>query len=200
MFTVPNFIFSKSTELILEFFDRLILILNSLISHKNRLLFKQKNKAVDKYTRDIGKGNLYKEELYIIPENDTLEVLGSYIHPILLIVNDIENDGIKEVNKTFINSILKQLPSNEQINIENIGVLNLKKRPTSMIQLQQKFKPEIIFTWGATAQLVGMNKTLLSPLYLGDVKLINCPEIDLVKEEKSHKAQLWQSMKSLFDL
>jgi len=155
---------------------------------------------VDKYSRDIAEGNLYKDELFIIPENGLLSLSGSYSFPLLFIVNHKENKAINEEDMTFVNSILKQIPNDKILSTADIGTVNLNKNDTSILSIIQKFKPKYIITWNCDDNLKGVEKSLLRPLYLGDICLINGPAISAIKENKEQKSQLWQSMKITFNI
>lgn len=155
---------------------------------------------MDKYIREISKGNLFKDELFIIPNEHTLEMIGKYEFPLLFIVNTPDPVAINEENKTFANSILKQIPNQETVDLSSVGVLNLKNGQHSLLTVIQKFKPQYIFTWGTQQYLSGLVSNDLELCFLGNVGVIQAPPIEQVKDSKSHKAALWQCMKSLFNI
>lgn len=155
---------------------------------------------MDKYTRDIAQGNLFKDELFIVPESANLTLTGSYAFPLLFILNHQNAALINEDNLTFIQSILKQIPNEDPIELDHIGIVNLRGTEISMLQLVRQFKPKYLISWGDIAELKGIEKSKLTPIYLGDIGCIHCPEIEEIKENKEQKILLWQSMKTLFNI
>lgn len=155
---------------------------------------------MDKYTRDIAQGNLYKDELFIIPENSSIELSGDYTFPLLFILNHSNVELINTPDITFIQSILKQIPNTTPVDLDQIGSINLGGNDISILQIIQKYKPKHIITWGDMSGLKGLEKSILTPLFLGNIGCIHCPEIAAIKENKEQKILLWQSMKSIFNI
>ena len=155
---------------------------------------------MDKYTRDIAQGNLFKDELFIIPENPSIELSGGYTFPLLFILNHHIPEPINEQDITFIQSILKQIPNTDPTDLAQIGILNLGGKDVSILQIIQKYKPEHLITWGDMTGLKGVEKSILTPLFLGNIGCIHCPEIGAIKENKEQKILLWHSMKAVFNI
>lgn len=152
-----------------------------------------------KYRHKLETGELFKDELFLIPQSKTLNINGNYTFPLLFVVNTENETFVADEDKKFIESILSQIPE-VKANLENIGCINLKDTRVSLMQLVNQFKPQYIVTWNCAEHIEGTSNNLLQPIFYGTLGLIHCYSIPEMKENKSYKIALWNSMKVIFKI
>jgi len=154
---------------------------------------------VHKYRHKLETGELFKDELFLMPMSKTLKITGNYTIPILFVVNTDNDSNVAEADTKFIDSILSQIPESNA-SLESIGCINLKDKPVSLMQLVNQCKPRYIITWGCAELIEGTSNNLLQPIFYGDLGLIHCHSIADMKENKAYKVALWNSMKVIFNI
>lgn len=152
---------------------------------------------MDKYTRRISEGNLFKDELFIIPEKEDLNVEGTFDFPLLLLFNE---NNLTTENQEFLNSILKQIPNEETVSLINVGRIHLNQEKCAIVDLVNQYKPKYIFSWDCADLISGCPKDMLNPILLGDLGIIHCPKLADVAKDKTSKSELWMGMKVLFNI
>lgn len=152
-----------------------------------------------KYRHKLETGELFKDELFLMPSSKPLNIIGNYTFPLLFVVNTENKDLVADEDKRFIESILSQIPE-AKANLDSIGIINLKDAPISLMQLVNQFKPQFIISWDCASMIVGTSNNLLQPIFYGELGLIHCHSIPEMKENKAYKGALWNSMKVIFKI
>ncbi len=155
---------------------------------------------MNKYRQKIALADMFKDELFLIPETNNLKIDGKYAFPLLFLMNNQAKNALNEDDITFVNSILKQIPNEKILTIEDIGIININNQPTSVLKLVNQFKPKFMIDWGCESLLQGCALHQLQPIFLGELAIIRCQDLAQMKQNKESKLHLWQSMKVIFNI
>lgn len=151
---------------------------------------------VDKYILDFEEGEIFKDELFLIPPEAKLSWDGNKDS---LLCNVFS--GSKEIEDciAFLDSVIGQIPAEEKLNLKSTHFVKLEKQ-LSFLQLARESKCNVFFFWGSIKDIEGVSLEEFAPERLGDKWLLSLPAVDIVKESNANKAALWKAMKFIFKI
>jgi hypothetical protein len=151
---------------------------------------------VDKYIIGFEEGELFKDEFFIIPPEQKIEWHGKDQE---VLCNVFDSLKMEEDHKSFLDSVIGQVPSSTKLNLEESYYCALMEK-ISFLQLVNETSAKVLFFWNSAALIEGVSLEQFAPKQLGDKWLLALPSINEFQNSKAHKAALWKAMKYIFNI
>ena len=152
---------------------------------------------MDKYLFKLEDGELFKEELFIIPNERDMKWLGTADSALCNLFN---SNDLLEAQEAFLDSVFKQIPVDPNLSLKDTCYSLSFNRPVSFMQISNEVESKVIFAWGCADQIRGIQSSLFQPVQLGNKWFLSLPSIEDTITEKPHKAALWKAMKHIYNI
>ncbi len=128
--------------------------------------------------------------------------LGSYNKQIIVLANDENNRYISDESLNFLSGILNAC----KLNLAHIALINFKNTALHFQQLKTEMQPAFLLLFGISALQIELPFAM--PHYqvqqYDQCKILTAPSLTELNQQtqtaKTEKAQLWKSLKKMFDL
>lgn len=186
---VPNWIFSKSHNSILEYgvFDIFIEIADLILIMENSII--HLNDIADLYDEFY----LIEDKTQIPPkENEkikkSLNFLGGYKSGFLWVYN--QSDEIEGIDKEMINNLITNAL---KLSWDNFAVLNLASNEDyTIIEIIEQLKPSKIILWGT-----GKPENRYQIIDLNNSKILGVESVSVYHTNQELKRKLWENIQLL---